>query len=190
MRGFRVKVIDEHLCVSHICPEWQLLIFFLVYFKPDNMFLCRERKMFHWECLQIGHVQNEQGTGYDYSTAVPPVHSKLSYFSDFLKVYHTFAFEPITLKLGKFTNFGMLFKVTGFNSQFNRFFNICTQSPSLVRSQHREFPGKLKSALLSSKFPSVVNCLELNYWGFLHHVVLVEQYILCANASTLFPHNF
>ena len=29
-----------------------------------------------------------------------------------LKVYHAFAFKPITIKLGKFTNFWMLFQMT------------------------------------------------------------------------------
>ena len=35
-----------------------------------------------------------------------------------LKVYHAFAFKPITIKFGKFTNFWMLFQMTGpiFNS--------------------------------------------------------------------------
>ena len=42
-------------------------------------------------------------------------------------------FEPIALKFGKFTNFGMLFKAMGFFCQFNRIqliLNIRTQSPA------------------------------------------------------------
>ena len=49
---------------------------------------------------------------------VPPVYTKLSCFSEFLKVNHSFALKPITVKVNKFTNFWMLFQMTcpSFNS--------------------------------------------------------------------------
>ena len=53
-----------------------------------------------------------------------------------LKVYHAFAFKPITIKFGEFTNFWMLFQMTCpiFNSIDNEHSyqekNVRTQSPA------------------------------------------------------------
>ena len=38
-----------------------------------------------------------------YRTSVPPIDTKLSYFSEILKVYHAFAIKPMTLNFGKLT---------------------------------------------------------------------------------------
>ena len=44
-------------------------------------------------------------------TGVPPIRTKLSYFSNLKKTYHAFAFKPVTVKFGKSSNFWMLFQM-------------------------------------------------------------------------------
>ena len=118
MRVFRVKVINENLCVSHIFNGKSLLSD-----GADFFFSCISNR------TTCSYIENAK-------------------------------------------------------SQKSKFHSECLQIPS----QHREFPSKMKSALLSSKFQSVVNCLELNYW--VSSTVLFWLNCSVCNASTLFLHNF
>ena len=79
-----------------------------------------------------------------------------------LKVYHAFAFKPITIKFGEFTNFWMLFQMT--RSIFNSIDIECShQEKKYVRTQSpaRLEHGQFRFVFLTINFHQMLSFFRL-----------------------------